>query len=586
MAANVFEPAAQESTARKALGVALANADADTVARLASTCRVLRDDARCAPQLVFGPASKIWTATGSGSGSGSRRPDPAVAGPADDILTAIVTRHRPGRLQRLVLCPPSDPRPTAPWSRAAAAAAASHRGSLLPGTVQFCCEVQSALRCVWAEPGALRPNRDGHTAAAQGVVPVDRDDALVLVTRGACSAIPRAAHRVGLFTRNLARLAVGAAANMEDDAVRTVLRQCVNLRALEITEGGADLTGLRWGSKDDPEAPAEANALTTLRLARCPSLTTARIAGPKLSTLALTDCVALTRIDVRARGDGGGGDDSLPEMRTVTVGSFRAATPGEEDADAAAEMIVGAAEVVALARRCPNLEALCAPASASSAAADDDEGVVDEWSEALRGAAGTLRELCFQRPLTTTGLLLLVAGAAADTDGAMPALESLWAAARLVLPRKRNAIDDDPTRDDDGSDGEDAAPPTEAEAVADDAAAIVAMCPSLRRLAFAHPGERKPPAANANGASANERWDATVAFETARAARELTRGALLGRCRVGAEEGASRLVDVDVVVDFAGGDVASAFGAADAPTEGGLETILRECDAVAPLAEF
>ena len=131
---------------------------------------------------------------------------------------------------------------------------------------------------------------------------------------------------------------------------------------------------------------------------------------------------------------------------------------GVEDA------VVGADEVVALARRCPNLEALCAPASASSAAADDDEGVVDEWSEALRGAAGTLRELCFQRPLTTTGLLLLVAGAAADTDGAMPALESLWAAARLVLPRKRNATDDD--RDDDGSDGEDAAPPTEAEAAA------------------------------------------------------------------------------------------------------------------------
>ena len=273
--------------------------------------------------------------------------------------------------------------------------------------------------------------------------------------------------------------------------------------------------------------------------------------APKLSTLALTDCVALTRIDVRARGDGGGGDDSLPEMRTVTVGSFRATVPGEEDADAAAEMIVDVDEIVALARRCPNLEALCAPASASSAAVDDDEGVVDEWSDALRGAAGTLREVCFQRPLTTTGLLLLVAGAAADTDGAMPALESIWAAARLVLPTKRHTTSDD-ARDDDGSDGEDAAPPTEADAVADDAAAIVAMCPSLRRLTFAHPGERKPPAANGDGAS-RERWDATEAFETARAARELTRGALLGRCRVAAEEGASRAVDIDVVVDFAGG---------------------------------
>ena len=58
------------------------------------------------------------------------------------------------------------------------------------------------------------------------------------------------------------------------------------------------------------------------------------------------------------------------------------------------------------------------------------------------------------------------------------------------------------------------------------------------------------------------------------------------RAELVAQEGASRAVDIDVVVDFAGGDVASAFGAADAPTEGGLETILRECDAVAPLAEF
>ena len=78
MAANVFEPAAQESTARKALGVALANADADTVARLATTCRVLRDDdARCAPQLVFGPASKIWDRDRHRFRAQPRRPRPS-----------------------------------------------------------------------------------------------------------------------------------------------------------------------------------------------------------------------------------------------------------------------------------------------------------------------------------------------------------------------------------------------------------------------------------------------------------------------------------------------------------------------------
>ena len=149
-----------------------------------------------------------------------------------------------------------------------------------------------------------------------------------------------------------------------------------------------------------------------------------------------------------------------------------------------------------------NLEALCAPASASSAAVDDDEGVVDEWSDALRGAAGTLREVCFQRPLTTTGLLLLVAGAAADTDGAMPALESIWAAARLVLPTKRHTTSDD-ARDDDGTDGEDAAPPTEADAVADDAAAIVAMCPSLRRTR-SRPASANHPPRTGTGHRAND----------------------------------------------------------------------------------
>ena len=108
------------------------------------------------------------------------------------------------------------------------------------------------------------------------------------------------------------------------------------------------------------------------------------------------------------------------------------------------------------------------------AAVDDDEGVVDEWSDALRGAAGSAPRGMPSDRSRRRGFSF-GRGAAADTDGAMPALESIWAAARLVLPTKRHTTSDD-ARDDDETDG-DAAPPTEADAVADDAAAIVAMCP-------------------------------------------------------------------------------------------------------------
>ena len=93
--ANSFEPVENRGAARAALGVVIANVDADTVARLAVSCRALRDDARCVPSVVFGPSSKAWTA-------GRDEPPDAIGAPgrADAVVSAVVTRHRPGRLRR------------------------------------------------------------------------------------------------------------------------------------------------------------------------------------------------------------------------------------------------------------------------------------------------------------------------------------------------------------------------------------------------------------------------------------------------------------------------------------------------------
>jgi hypothetical protein len=588
---NAFEPAAQVSVTRRALGIALANSDADAVARLASCCRALRDDARCAPRLIFGPESAIWrvgaAADGDGdddAGSGdenenenenlraeSRGPDAprsASAGlaskagaplSADDVLIAVVTRHRPGRLRRLVLAPP----PPGPLVTSRAVETGPTFVGLLPATVQFCWEVQSNLTCVWAEPGALRPNPEGHTAAARGVIPVDSDAARVLCTRGACSQVPVAAHRVGVFAPNVVKLALGAAAKMEDDALRAILRACASLRSLEITDAADALRGDAWGRADAADAPAEVPALERLRLARCRGLRAVRVRAPKLEVFSATDCDALERLDVG--GDAGGRPaeseagrardlSPLPAMRAVVLGRF---TPGSSNAPADAlekssvrENSSLASELAALVRRCPRLERLSVPASA---APGSEAEAVEEWSDVLASScAGTLKRLCFQRPVTPTGLLLLVAGAQAQ------ALEAVFVAALCVAAPGAARVG--------GAPAASSLPPTEANAVADDIAGVVAMCPELTALTFVDPGPR----AEAGAAETRARCAASA---------ELARGALLGRCRVAEEEAPGRApLATDIARDFAGEAAAVRLGTADARCEGGLSEILRECD--------
>ena len=56
------------------------------------------------------------------------------------------------------------------------------------------------------------------------------------MTRGQCTGIPRA-ENTGIHAA-LTRLSVGAAAEMTDVGIRTVLRSCRKLRSLEVTDGG------------------------------------------------------------------------------------------------------------------------------------------------------------------------------------------------------------------------------------------------------------------------------------------------------------------------------------------------------------
>ena len=188
------------SLERRALGVVLAHAHADVAARLASVNRALRADARRVPQLAFGPESALWRRAGAD---------------ADATLIEILTRHRPGRLQRLVLCPPTtrDDDHELPCA-------------ISPATVQFAARAQLRLRCLWTEPGAMRPDPTARVPAARGVVTVtlDREDCVAIVTRGQCSGIPRAVHNTGVFAPGLTRLSVGAAAEMTDAGVCVVFR--------------------------------------------------------------------------------------------------------------------------------------------------------------------------------------------------------------------------------------------------------------------------------------------------------------------------------------------------------------------------
>ena len=475
---------------------------------------------------------------------------------ADDVLIAVVTRHRPGRLRRLVLAPP----PPGPLVTSRAVETGPTFVGLLPATVQFCWEVQSNLTCVWAEPGALRPNPEGHTAAARGVIPVDSDTARVLCTRGACSQVPVAAHRVGVFAPNVVKLALGAAAKMEDDALRAILRACASLRSLEITDAADALRGDAWGRADAADAPAEvprsngsARAVPRLRAVR--ARRSSRCSPRRTATRSSASTSGRLLRGRPAESEAGRARDlsPLPAMRAVVLGRF---TPGSSNAPADAlekssvrENSSLASELAALVRRCPWLERLSVPASA---APGSEAEAVEEWSDVLASScAGTLKRLCFQRPVTPTGLLLLVAGAQAQ------ALEAVFVAACAAAPGAARVG---------GAPAASSLPPTEANAVADDIAGVVAMCPELTALTFVDPGPR----AEAGAAETRARCAASA---------ELARGALLGRCRVAEEEAPGRApLATDIARDFAGEAAAVRLGTADARCEGGLSEILRECD--------
>ena len=555
--ANSFEPVENRGAARAALGVVIANVDADTVARLAVSCRALRDDARCVPSVVFGPSSNAWTA-------GRDEPPDAIGAPgrADAVVSAVVTRHRPGRLRRLVLCPPPENGGrvfTAPWSRGSLESRGS-RGSrdpeparepegnttrtkgraVLPATLLFCCDASSALEAAWVEPGATRLNEAARTAGARGIIPVDKDDVTTLVARGAgaCTLIPRAVGVAGIFTKNLTRLAVGGAAAVGDDDVRQVFRACASLRALEICEASDALTGKNWWSKDAPDVPAQVPKLERLRLARCGALREVTLFAPELRDLAATDCPAFRAVAI----DGGAGTQgALPAMRSAVFGDFR---PVEAYRERAARRATTPAETaVALVKRCVALETVSVPASATpERALGGDRGPEDRfvaaWSEALRDRAATLARVCVQRPISVPNLARLLANVAGETG--LPRLAELYFAAST-----------------DAGESE----PTEANAVADALVDVIALCPALGKVTIVDPG----PARNAETTQ-------TASALSARASLETARGALLARCRV------ARSVAMDVTCDFHGEAAGTWLGTADARERDGLAAIRRALD--------
>lgn len=513
------------SLERRALGVVLAHAHADVAARLASVNRALRADARRVPQLAFGPESALWRRAGDD---------------ADATLIEILTRHRPGRLQRLVLCPPTtrDDDHELPCA-------------ISPATVQFAARAQLRLRCLWTEPGAMRPDPTARVPAARGVVTVtlDREDCVAIVTRGQCSGIPRAVHNTGVFAPGLTRLSVGAAAEMTDAGVRVVFRSCSRLESLEVTDGDSSgLTGSDWGGAGVDAAVPE---LTELRLARCAGLRALRLRRvERLNALAATDCDALTDLALTASSESGDGEvdgdgADMPALRALTLGSFSSRRVG------AGSNVPGGA-LAAIVRRCVNLVFLSVPASCGAGSGDDETAEV--WSHALARSAPSITTLCFQVPITTTALMLMVSGA-----GELPRLEALSAAMRV------------------GSDGDsEGGEPfvVDAAHVADDLVACVSPCPALRVLTLVDPPPDVPTSVD----------EATGMHAKMRASVELARGALSARCGLAAEESESALgreLVIDVADDFRG--VAGAARTADAPTPGGIDAVLRECDECAPL---
>ena len=504
------------SLARRALGVVLAHARADVAARLASVNRALRSDARRAPQLAFGPESALWRRSGDD---------------ADGTLTEILTRHRPGRLQRLVLCPPAR--------RIDDAGAGFVACSLSPATVQFAARAQLRLRCLWTEPGSMRPDPSARLPVNRGVVSVtlDREDCVAIVTRGQCTGIPRAVQNTGIHAPALTRLSVGAAAEMTDAGIRTVLRSCRKLRSLEVTDGGGELMGLDWGGVGrDADVPT----LQYLRLARCGHLRALRLTAPMLRSMAATDCDALR--DLALAPSTGVGDGAMTDLRELTLGGF-----GGYRAGGGCKVPWNAlADIVA---RCANLSFLSVPASCGAGMSDEE--IAEIWSAALAGCASSLETLCFQVPVTTTALLLIVS----SRGGEFPGLETLSVAMRVAA----------------GGDGE---PPINAGNVADDLVAAVSPCPAIRTLTLVDPPPELPTSVE----------EAAVTHAKMLASVELARGALAARCRLAEEESDSALgreLAVTVEDDFRG--VAGRARTADAPTPGGMEAVLRECDECAPL---
>lgn len=504
------------SLARRALGVVLAHARADVAARLASVNRALRSDARRAPQLAFGPESALWRRSGDD---------------ADGTLTEILTRHRPGRLQRLVLCPPAR--------RIDDAGAGFVACSLSPATVQFAARAQLRLRCLWTEPGSMRPDPSARLPVNRGVVSVtlDREDCVAIVTRGQCTGIPRAVQNTGIHAPALTRLSVGAAAEMTDAGIRTVLRSCRKLRSLEVTDGGGELMGLDWGGVGrDADVPT----LQYLRLARCGHLRALRLTAPMLHSMAATDCDALR--DLALAPSTGVGDGAMTDLRELTLGGFggyRAGGGCKVQGNALADIVA----------RCANLSFLSVPAGCGAGMSDEE--IAEIWSAALAGCASSLETLCFQVPVTTTALLLIVS----SRGGEFPGLETLSVAMKVAA----------------GGDGE---PPINAGNVADDLVAAVSPCPAIRTLTLVDPPPELPTSVE----------EAAVTHAKMLASVELARGALAARCRLAEEESDSALgreLAVTVEDDFRG--VAGRARTADAPTPGGMEAVLRECDECAPL---
>ena len=204
------------------------------------------------------------------------------------------------------------------------------------------------------------------------------------------------------------------------------------------------------------------------------------------------------------------------------------------------------ADIVA---RCANLSFLSVPASCGAGMSDEE--IAEIWSAALAGCASSLETLCFQVPVTTTALLLIVS----SRGGEFPGLETLSVAMRVAA----------------GGDGE---PPINAGNVADDLVAAVSPCPAIRTLTLVDPPPELPTSVE----------EAAVTHAKMLASVELARGALAARCRLAEEESDSALgreLAVTVEDDFRG--VAGRARTADAPTPGGMEAVLRECDECAPL---